>query len=219
VKWRIVERISSPEGSEAMRPDISSHWAGVVLAVAVLLPLAAKAGDDKIVQMFEGRKLSDWIQEAKDPDPIVRKDAVAGLGRLALAGKAGASLAREPLLAALRDEEQSIRTDAAASLFLMGEFAARSVAELLKDPDPEVRSQASGILLLIGEPALPPLLCLLGSSNPRTRAQAILTVWLIGPLPGMADALTGLLEDESPDVREAAKYALQRLAERKKKSE
>lgn len=79
---------------------------------------------------------------AQDPDPIVRAEAAAALG------KVGRERAAGLLTSALKDQEPSVRREAAKSLSAVGGATARTALSgaLRRDSDPQVRLEATRTL-------------------------------------------------------------------------
>mgnify|MGYP002345322681 CR=1 FL=1 len=136
----------------------------------------------------------------------VRAWAAQTLGRIrALAAEA-------PLLARLRDRSEQVRMSAAEAL---GNLALRSsVDELmhvaLHDPVAPVRAEAARALGRLGDPAaLDSLFTLLADPDYWTRLRVIGAIELIRPED--TSRLEALLHDPSPEVRNRAAVALDRV--------
>jgi len=101
-----------------------------------------------------------------------------------------------------------------ATLQLMARAGDREALDELIDylshDEPLIRLRARFALYAVGEPAIPALLKALDSPNSRLRAEAAL---VLGALRATVarEKLASLLKDENQQVREAARYALNRL--------
>lgn len=151
---------------------------------------------------------------AFDDSPAVRDEAEAAL--------AGIGKSAVPALThLLNDPDAELRLRSARSLGQMqsaAQAAAPKLNELLKDDDPEVRLTAAKALWQItdrAEASLPVLVETLKSSDRQLRMQAfrMLTTEL-GPKAALArERLTDLLDHKDAAVRQAARKALDRIAE------
>jgi HEAT repeat protein len=155
------------------------------------------------------------LGQIKDPravGPLVKAladDAAAQEVSVALA--AIGKPAVEPLLAALRDKDEGVRSYAATTL---GEIKdPRAVGPLIRtlaDEEEDVGESAADALAEIKGPAVEPLVVALKDENPDVRW------WAASVLGKIKDAravepLLGVLQDQDPKVRQKAAAALQAL--------
>ena len=110
-----------------------------VLAVSLVLLLVAGCGS---------RSTDDWLLLLKDPDVVIRRQAIRELGvRPTEAERVVLALAE-----ALRDENAYVRHDAATTLGKFGTDAKPTVPDLivaLSDKEPRVRTAAATALKAI----------------------------------------------------------------------
>lgn len=115
-------------------------------------------------------------------------------------------------IAALRDENPTVRSRAADELGLLGESAAEAVPMLiaaLHETYEPVRLNAAYALGAIGEPAVPKLIETLGAENEQTRRMAAYALGAVGEaaVPALSEAL-GAAEDAA---RVESAYALAQI--------
>ena len=113
---------------------------------------------------------------------------------------------------ALRDEEPTVRSDAADALGLLGESAADAVpmlSEALQDDYEPARLNAAYALGAIGEPAVSKLIEKLSDENGTTRRMAAYGLAAVGA-PAVS-ALCEMLAHENDEVRHQATYALAQI--------
>ena len=80
------------------------------------------------------------IEAAKDPNMLVRSNAISLLARK------GPEEATEPLIQAMKDKEYIVKTNAMVSLASFGRGIVDRMIEALSDPDPDVRAGAAWVL-------------------------------------------------------------------------
>jgi HEAT repeat protein len=136
----------------------------------------------------------------------VRWDAVTSL-------RLGDPRAVEPLIAALRDEDSSVRREAAKTLARLGDpRAIEPLIAALRDEDSGVRREAAKALARRGSPhAIEPLIAALRDEDSGVRCE---TAWVLGKLddPRTVEPLLAALRDEDWEVRQAAAEALEAAA-------
>jgi HEAT repeat protein len=146
-------------------------------------------------------------QALRDPNPAVRANAL----------RRGAGESR--VIESLQDEDPDVRCVAAERLGVGGSSAARAKAliPLLMEDHTHVRRQAAFSLADIGPSAWPALQEALKDANPHLRsgvARALPDIywgkngWNQAP---MLSALDELLSDADGEVRDSAKYAIDRF--------
>ncbi len=149
-----------------------------------------------------------------DSSEMVRRRAARSLGELGLA----AIPAMPHLTAGLQDDSRGVQLECAAALGRIGpeaEPALPNLFSLLLEPDLRVRTVIAASIRKMGQPAVSYSLAMLLDSDPLMRERAC---ELIGQLGCMDDhVVEGLLEactDSEPEIREAARNALDRLQQR-----
>jgi HEAT repeat protein len=145
-------------------------------------------------------------QAMRDPEPVVRHDAVSALARL---GKA----AVPHLARALREQDPNIRQAAAFYLGRMGPEAAPAVPDLalaLQDKEDAVRIEVAAALRHVGRSAaaaaVPALIQSLEDPSPSVRGYASTSLSEIGA--PTVWALVGLINHGDTNVQKAATKAL-----------
>jgi HEAT repeat protein len=119
--------------------------------------------------------------------------------------------ARELLVAALDDADESVRACAAQGLGELG--AGEAVAGLVRclaDPSPFVARIAADSLARIGVPAVPTLIAALQGEDVQTRAGAARALSIIRPQEAIP-ALCAALDDTSAAVTYYAEEALEKM--------
>ncbi len=109
----------------------------------------------------------------------------------------------EPLIAALGDEDSSVRLAAAAALGSRDDMTAESLGAQLQSEHPEVRGWAAGRLGERGDDAAAELLIgALDDAAPEVRTSAALALGRLGD-PRAVEPLIGVLKQRGLDAREA----------------
>ena len=150
-----------------------------------------------------GRPVDELVTELGDEDPALRLQASIALGFKGAAAVA----AVEGLAAALRDEQEPVRLNAAYAL------SAAAVAPLraaLDDEMEETQLAAAHGLAQAGSMAVPALLAALQSDREPARGYAAFALGDMGPVAGAdaVEAMTRLVQDPSEWVRRSAVEAL-----------
>jgi len=156
---------------------------------------------------WEGR-LSRLERELRTGDARQRREVVR------LMGGYPADQVRDPLLAALEDDEPAVRREAAeAAGRVRLADAVPFLLEWLEDPDADVRAAAARSLGRIGDPRpLTSLVRALGDASADVRRAAVVALSDLGT-PEVVVPLLGRLDDDDPEVRIEAAEALARLAD------
>jgi HEAT repeat protein len=146
-----------------------------------------------------------------DSSEIVRRRAARVLGDLG-----PAALPVLPHLAAgLQDESSAVRLECAAALGRIGpdaEAALPSLFIMLLEGDMRVRIVVAAAIRLMGEPAVSYALAMLLDADPTMRERACELLGQLGCLDDLpVEALLEACTDPVPEVREAARNALERL--------
>jgi hypothetical protein len=176
---RVLRKTRKQSGKYA--PQLAAHFQK--------LPPLHKVGMLQTIQEIdpEGPRLQELISEAfKDPDPLVRKEAVQAMTR----NRERMQGYRDSILAALKDENVDVRIAALRIVTAYVELLAGAesrLLELTKDPDEQMRLHATANIGLL-----------------RTLP------------PESLDTLAAALKDKEPKVRMAAVMSLHNLALRKK---
>jgi HEAT repeat protein len=137
-----------------------------------------------------------------DTDPAVRRYAAYLLGRSKTPGSI------MPLIAALGDDDKSVREQAMLALVATGKAAVEPLTESMKDPKWETRYRAAEALgKLADEKAVKPLLRGLHDNRDHVRYMAAKGLAVVGDSDAV-DPLIILLKDENPFVRTMTTRAL-----------
>jgi HEAT repeat protein len=148
------------------------------------------------------------VQGLADPDPRVRRVAVAVLGDLR--SEEGAA----PLLSALSDDDADIRAGAIRSLAAIGAPEAYgAILEGLADPDESVRVAAmdATAVMPLDAASTARLRPLLHDPDPRVAARAAAALLAAGDDPEASAVLAALAADPRPGARAEAVTALGRV--------
>jgi HEAT repeat protein len=187
-------------------------------------------------QLYEGKTVEEWAVQADSPDPRQQTHAFDVLHQILSDGKPpfriiaaarifmsepGAEQAIEVLVQGLQDPDPGTRAIAAATLVRLRPQdphfpeTVRRLLALLPDEDRTVGSEVTNTLCVRHgdiEDRVPELVALLDHPRPQARARAAQVLGSIGEPAASADsALTRLLQDEEPAVREQARYALPKV--------
>lgn len=155
------------------------------------------------------------LEELKNAEPRVRRDAAEELGRIG--GSARAALG--PLEQALRDPIAEVRVAAAAAISAIDPSKAAAAVQIagdtLKEKSEAARRAAAWILGDLGPKAAaacPALAVMLGDSDGELRWAAANALGEIGPASAVAlPGLIGLLGDKDANLRAAAADAIGQL--------
>ena len=155
--------------------------------------------------------MSDMVVEniaaLQDEDWGIREDAAIALGQ------ARDPRAVRPLIGALRDSDQAVRTAATSALEYIGEPAVVELGACLRDPELSVQEAAASVLSTIAdERVLDPLISALLSPDWVVRMHAVKAVNRLGEGKA-ASTLVLLLQDKVPAVRDEAVVALKGLGQ------
>lgn len=149
-----------------------------------------------------------------DSSELVRRRAARALGDLGLA----AIPAMPHLTAGLQDQSRTVQLECTAALGRIGpdaEPALPNLFLLLLEPNLRVRTVVAASIRKMGQPAVSYSLAMLMDSDPLMRERAC---ELLGQLNCVDDQVVeALLEactDSEPEIREAARNALDRLQQR-----
>ncbi len=141
-------------------------------------------------------KVAALIEDLKDEDEEVRRDAAAALGDIGPAAAKNKDAVPALIVALKKDEDEEVRRNAATALGKIGPVAAKNkdavpalIIALKKDVDEEVRRNAA---------------IALGKFGPAAAKNK-----------DAVPALTEALKDEDEDVREAAEEALKKIKAKK----
>lgn len=145
-----------------------------------------------------------------DPDPNVRKAALAAIVQVAAPPDAVAALAT-----GLSDADAGVRLVAAARLRQLGVIASPAASQLaaaLGDSDARVANAAAEALVKIGATSVEPVVAQLTSRKLDARQLALACLAKIGRDAASAGpAIEKLLQDSDPQTRELAAAALARV--------
>lgn len=162
---------------------------------------------------YSGKRYAQWRDELKATDPVRRADAVSALRHFP-------SHAEESLrfsIAAIRDPEPLVRVTALDAVGRAGPDARQALPDLLaalEDERLEVRLAAAAATLSVdaslAEKTTPAIAAGLQSEDARLKLAAMAAVGQLGKrAPNAIPALENALEESSPEVRFAAKRALE----------
>ncbi len=181
-------------------------------AAAQLRQLADQAGAPRTPDA-----VAALIEALKDPDPIVRANAVESLpwvgGHSDNAPQVRAAIAKSDLpaiLAAIKDQEAIVRAKAAGALAIVNADAKTSVTtltDLLNDPNVSVRTAVVRSLAGISRKAdvLPSVLLALKDKDGGVRAATVQALGAVGiQREEVVSAIIDSLRDSDPVVQSAA---------------
>ncbi len=204
--------------------------------VAVALPVLTQAYRDHKIRPYQldmvldamrtPSLLADLTMQAEDADPVIRRQAAAGLGWLFLDEEEEVEdeeqpankkdTARSLLLELLKDEIALVRAEAAKSLCEIltsdDQDAVAPLQTALKDPSDDVRASAAeafGRLRETAFPAVPDLIEAMRDGATLVRRNAARTIdGMQRETPEMLEALIRGLDDEDLEVRHACAHGL-----------
>jgi vesicle coat complex subunit len=117
----------------------------IAIVGAGLVCLLIGCGQPKAM-LAGGKPVSHWLKALQDPDPKVRKTAVAKLGSVGTADTA----ALPAVLGALKDPHAAVRREAILAVLKCGPAASEAIPTLAEmqrnDRNPQVRSYAAQAL-------------------------------------------------------------------------
>lgn len=216
-----------------LRYAIASVLAGMALAVVVILYLhATRAGrlpqalsDSSAATRIEGiAKVAamgadghlydvDVLRLLRDPDPGVRRAAIAAAQRLMLRPQSN----RSSFSALLRDPVPEVRKEALAVVGFQGNEAEEftdDIAALLRDEDAALRADAVAALSRMGESSqrhTDTVASLLADTDRRVRTSAAQALGRMDRMGKHFAAVDALRNDDDGEVRATAAEALSRM--------
>ena len=133
---------------------------------------------------------------------MVRRTAVIALRQIATRlGSRTIAAATQPLVDALQDEDNQVRSHASDAVVLIGPDVVQRLVAALMTPDGTANSAVVNTLVQIGEPAVQPLTALLGADSVTTRAVAVGVLSQIQPdKVASYQILRSLTELKDPEV-------------------
>jgi vesicle coat complex subunit len=197
--------------------------AAIVTVVLVALGVGPVEAEPPKEPKYQGRKLSDWVDQLSDYDPEYRRKAAEALAQFGPDGRSAA-----PAVAALlKDKNPDIVREAAATLEKIGaggEAVPVLTDALQKAPDSFARSSAASALGQEGEDAAPAVGALIGALKDGSydvRRAAFRALGKIGAasktVPGpLMDALINALGDDDVEMRYSATLALGAMGKKAK---
>ena len=227
-------RYVTAEPMEWLNADVSALETSLSLAQNLL---TLRAQSDTV----DPRIVASLVKALRDPDPGVRKEAAAALGRLraksAVPGLIGAlddeyasvrasaasSLGRlkdlssvEPLIGALSDTSHAVRKQALSALSNLRDVRAiPGFIRALRDESADLRTRAANALGRIRDgQSVAPLIEVLSDTSAAVRRAAISALANLRD-PQAIPALGRLLRDESARVRLSAVRALAKFRDRR----
>ena len=149
-----------------------------------------------------------------DSSELVRRRAARALGDLGLA----AIPAMPHLTAGLQDDSRVVQLECAAALGRIGpdaEPALPNMFHLLLEPDLRVRVVIASAIRKLGQPAVSYSLAMLMDQHHLMRERACELLGQLGCIDDpVIEALLEACTDSEPEIREAARTALDRLQQR-----
>jgi HEAT repeat protein len=175
----------------------------LTFAVAALGSCPVRAADAKPLS-YRGKTVKAWIDELKDPDKEVRREAARALERL---GPCVKEASLPALKAALKTDDDQF------AYYLYGAIAAmgpETLPVLLDALSSDKRQrQVTNALSSLGEAAAPQLLKMLADGEVRQRRAAAEKLAIVGPpSPELLRGLTRALRDQDALVRVTAAESL-----------
>lgn len=117
----------------------------IAIGGGILVYLLIGCGQPKAM-LAGGKPVSHWLKASQDPDPKVRKTAVAKLGNVGTADPA----ALPAVIGALKDPHDAVRREAILAVLKYGSAAREAVPQLIEmqrhDRNAQVRSYATQTL-------------------------------------------------------------------------
>ncbi|HYL97821.1 MAG TPA: HEAT repeat domain-containing protein [Blastocatellia bacterium] len=158
----------------------------------------AKPGDEALIA-----RCVETIQHAlTDPNASIKLAAVRAMG------STGSKDAVEPLMAILRDDQSTVRSEAAVALGKLGQPALKPLTAALSDAAPLTRKLAAQALGDVqSKEAVPQLIQLVRSDVSGARGEAIEALGKIGD-PQAVDAIIAAMQGASSSVKLQAIQAL-----------
>lgn len=149
-----------------------------------------------------------------DSSELVRRRSARALGDLGLA----AIPALQHLMAGLQDESLTVQLECAAAIGRIGpdaEPALPSLFIMLLDGDMRVRTVIASSIRKMGQPAVSYCLAMMVDDDPLMRERACELLGQLGCVDdSVVEALLEACTDSEPEIREAARHALDRLQQR-----
>jgi HEAT repeat protein len=163
--------------------------------------------------LYYGKTLGQWIDGLNNKEWIVRYKAARYLGVIQ---DPVVERAVPPLIAALKDEDESVRYAAGEAIGRIGlkgaihaDKAIPALVETLKDKDVSVRVRAAYALRKTGVKAIPALIAALKDESESVRSHAAYALGKIRPrATAAAPALMNALKDKDRYVRFCAAVAM-----------
>lgn len=235
---------SNPDDQNVEATGEELHGDTLADEVSDRLTAVPEGAEQTKPELLEGEEVTDVLEEEevkdeidiqidllKDPDWVVRREAVVTLGEMA------DERCVAPLAKALRDGDWQVREAAVEALANVGSPAVESLVKLLRDwevrkaaiqalgkikdervLDPlvtqlridEFREDATTALTEVGKPAVPRLIVALKDKDEFVRKQAVIILGRIKD-PEALDPLIELLQDPDWFVRLTAAAALESI--------
>ena len=165
------------ERGKAMKP-VRLLGLGVCLALVLAGGRPGRADDKEPVQ--DGKPLSRWAADLKDPEYAVRARAVAALDKMGPDAKTAVpallNLWKECRSASATKEDRALGVSAAAAAFHADPDKAGTIADLVVENlrEPATADRAAELMKKMGAPAVPALVGLLKDKATRSQAAGIL---------------------------------------------
>jgi HEAT repeat protein len=224
---------TSEDTSDSLVDQVSDHMA-MAVSESPSGPVAVETAQEVILEEERVKDEIDiQIDLLKDPDWVVRREAVITLGEM------GDERCVGPLVHALRDGDWQVREVAIEALGQVGSPAVDELIKLLRDWDvrkyailalgkikdervldplmkqlhnDEFKDDATDALVELGEPAVPRLIEALNDKDEMVRKQAVLALGRIKAATAI-DALITKLQDQDWFTRLTAAAALESIGD------
>ncbi len=235
------ERPQPPEPSEHETPKVSEELTDQV-SDAIAAASDRATAESQVVEVTEDVVLEEervkdeieiQIDLLKDPDWVVRREAVITLGEM------GDERCVEPLVRALRDGDWQVREVAVEALGMVGSPAVDAVVKQLRNWEvrkcairalgkmkdervlepliaqlrsDEFSQDATEALVELGKPAVPQLVAALKDKDENIRKQAVIALGRLQDQDAI-DPLIEMLKDKDWFVRLTAAAALEKIGD------
>ena len=235
------ERTQPPEPSEHEPPKVSEELTDQV-SDAIAAASERATAESQVVEVTEDVVLEEervkdeieiQIDLLKDPDWVVRREAVITLGEM------GDERCVEPLVRALRDGDWQVREVAVEALGMVGSPAVDAVVKQLRNWEvrkcairalgkmkdervlepliaqlrsDEFSQDATEALVELGKPAVPKLVAALKDKDENIRKQAVIALGRLQDQDAI-DPLIEMLKDKDWFVRLTAAAALEKIGD------
>lgn len=188
----------------------------LILACGLLLLNGMTSAQEKKEPSYQGKSLSVWVAQLKDPGVKQRAEAAKAIGRFGPDGLA----AMDALVTAMKDKEVEVRQAAIGALNFLPEDAKAVPALIaaLKDSSPQVRAETAKVLetyapfaVFVPEvkTAIPALIEALKDSDPQVGARSANALgWFRKDAKTIVPPLVEALKNPDWGIRSSAAFSL-----------